>query len=43
MRLAALYSFRYYRDLMEGILSVLAEGRFAAFKRETLAPMAEGV
>jgi queuine/archaeosine tRNA-ribosyltransferase len=43
VRLAALNSFRYYPDLMEGIRSALAEGSFAAFKRETLALVAEGV
>jgi hypothetical protein len=43
MRLAARYSFRYYRDFTEGIRSALAEGMFAAIKRETLALVAEGV
>ena len=43
MRLATLHSLQYYQDLMEGIRSALAEGRFAAFKTETLARLAEGV
>lgn len=42
MRLATLHSLQYYQDLMEGIRSALAEGRFAAFKMETLARLAEG-
>jgi queuine tRNA-ribosyltransferase len=43
MRLATLHSLQYYQDLMEGVRSALAEDRFAAFKRETLARLAEGV
>jgi queuine/archaeosine tRNA-ribosyltransferase len=43
MRLATLRSLQYYQDLMEGIRSTLAEGRFAARKMETLARLAEGV
>ncbi len=40
MRLATLHSLQYYQDLMEGIRSALAEGRFAAFKREPLERLA---
>lgn len=42
MRLATLHSLWFYQDLMEGIRCALAEGRFAAFKTETLARLAEG-
>ncbi len=42
MRLATLHSLQFYQDLMEGIRSALSEGRFAAFKTETLARLAEG-
>jgi queuine tRNA-ribosyltransferase len=42
MRLATLHSLHYYQHLMEGIRSALAEGSFPAFKRETLARLAEG-
>jgi queuine tRNA-ribosyltransferase len=40
MRLATLHSLWFYQDLMEGIRCALAEGRFAAFKTETLARLA---
>ena len=43
MRLATLHSLHYYQALMEGIRSALAEGRYAAFKREQLERLASGV
>ena len=42
LRLASLHSLRYYQKLMEEIRSAVAAGRFASFKRETLARLAEG-
>jgi hypothetical protein len=42
LRLATPDALRYYRDLMEGTRSALAEGRFAAFRTEALARLAEG-
>lgn len=43
MRLATLHSLHYYQELMAGIRAAIAEGRYAAFKREQLERLAQGM
>ena len=43
MRLATLHSLHYYQGLMEGIRAAIAEGRYAAYKREQLDRLAQGM
>jgi len=42
LRLATQHSLHYYQTLVRGIRTALETGRFAAWKRETLARLAEG-
>ena len=41
MRLCVLHNLYYYNHLMEDIREAIEEGRYARFKKETLAKMEE--